>query len=128
MKIASSLIHKLGLFIEEDIREDETIIELIGKRVATEEADALEKQYQAIGIKDCFLFTVNEHEVIDCAHKSNAARFANHSCKPNIKAKIIKLRGKNCVIYFSLRAIEKGVFSSVIIGTCESLSKARSLL
>ena len=45
MKITSLLIHKLGLFIEEDIREDETIIKLIKRRVAAEEADALKKQY-----------------------------------------------------------------------------------
>lgn len=119
MKVASSPIHKLGLFTEEDIGEDEMIIELIGRRVTVEEVDALEKHYQGIGIKECFLFTVDEHDVIDCTHKSNAARFANHSCKPNIEAKIIKLRGKNSVIYFSRRAIKKGMFSSVIIGTCE---------
>ncbi|KAH8790902.1 hypothetical protein F5882DRAFT_291677, partial [Hyaloscypha sp. PMI_1271] len=108
VKVASSLIHKLGLFTEEDIREDEMIIELIGRRVTVEEVDALEKHYQGIGIKECFLFTVDEYDIIDYTHKSNAARFANYSCKPNIEAKIIKLRGKNSVIYFSRRAIEKG--------------------
>jgi SET domain-containing protein len=72
-----------------------------------------------MGIKGCFLFTVDEHEVIDCTRKSNAACFANHSCKPNIEAKIIKLRGKNRVIYFSRRVIEKGVFSSIVTRTCE---------
>lgn len=119
MKVASSPIHKLGLFIEEDIGEGEKIIELIGRRVAAEEVDALEKRYQEIGIKDCFLFAVDEHEVIDCTHTSNAARFANHSCKPNMEAKIVKSRGKNGVMYFSRRSIGKGVFSSIIIRTCE---------
>jgi SET domain-containing protein len=107
------------LFAEEDIGEDEKIIELIGRRVAAEEADALEKQYHAIGIKDCFLFMVDEHELIDCTHKSNAARFANHSCKPNMEAKIIKSGGKNRVIYVSLRAVKNGVFSSVVIEICD---------
>ena len=118
MKVMSLLIHRLGLFTKEDIGEDEMIIELIGRRVVAAEVDALEKYYQGIGIKECFLFTVNKHNIIDCTHKSNTARFANHSCKPNMEARIIKLRGKNCVIYFSLRAIKKGVFPSVVIRTC----------
>ena len=118
MKVASSLIHRLGLFTKEDIGEDEMIIELIGRRVAAAEVDALEKHYQGFGIKECFLFTVDKHDVINCTHKSNAARFANHSCKPNMEARIIKFGGKNCVIYFSLRAIKKGVFPPAIIRTC----------
>ena len=45
VKVSSSPIHKLGLFTKEDIGEDVMIIELIGRRVAAKEADALEKHY-----------------------------------------------------------------------------------
>lgn len=109
----------MGLFTKEDIREEEKIIELIGRRVAAEEADALEKEYQAIGIKDCFLFMVNEDELIDCTYKSNAACFTNYSCKPNMESRIINLRGKNSIIYISLHAIKNGIFSSIVIRTCD---------
>jgi hypothetical protein len=45
MKVALLLIHKLGLFTKEDIREDKIIIKLIGRRVIVKEVDALEKYY-----------------------------------------------------------------------------------
>jgi len=45
VKVSLSLIHKLGLFIKEDIREDAIIIKLIRKRVAAKEANTLKKHY-----------------------------------------------------------------------------------
>jgi len=45
MKVVLLLIHKLGLFIKEDIREDEIIIELIRRRVIVKEVYTLEKYY-----------------------------------------------------------------------------------
>jgi hypothetical protein len=57
VKVASSPIHQLGLFTEEDIGEDEMITELIGRRVAAEDVDALEKHYQGIGNKECISYS-----------------------------------------------------------------------
>ena len=45
IKVILLLIHKLGLFTKEDIREDEIIIKLIGRRVIVKEVDTLEKYY-----------------------------------------------------------------------------------
>jgi hypothetical protein len=45
IKVILLLIHKLGLFTKEDIKEDKIIIKLIEKRVIVEEVNTLEKYY-----------------------------------------------------------------------------------
>jgi len=45
MKVVLLLIHKLGLFTKEDIKEDEIIIKLIERRVIAKEVNTLEKYY-----------------------------------------------------------------------------------
>jgi len=81
------------------------------------EIDTLEKHYQGIDIKEYFLFTIDKYDIIDYTYKSNAARFANYSYKPNIEARIIKFGKKNYIIYFLLRAIKKDIFPPDIIRT-----------
>jgi hypothetical protein len=45
VKVALLLIHRLGLFIKEDIKEDKIIIKLIGRRVVAIKVNALKKHY-----------------------------------------------------------------------------------
>jgi SET domain-containing protein len=60
---------------------------------------------------------INKYNIINYTYKSNITRFTNYSYKLNIKARIIKFKGKNYIIYFSLYIIKKGIFPPAIIKT-----------
>lgn len=64
----------LGLYAEQPIKKWQKIIEYIGERISTEEADRRGGKY---------LFTVNSRITIDGTPRYNTARYINHSCKPN---------------------------------------------
>jgi SET domain-containing protein len=66
-----------GLFADEDIKPDEFIIEYVGERISTEEADERGGEY---------LFEVTEDLTIDGRDERFTARYINHSCDPNAEA------------------------------------------
>jgi uncharacterized protein len=69
----------LGLFATAAHQKGECIIEYIGERISTEEADRRGGKY---------LFILNKNWVIDGKPRYNTARYMNHSCKPNCKAEV----------------------------------------
>jgi len=77
----------LGLFATEPIRKGAFIVEYKGPRLTTAEADRLE----ARGSK--YMYQVNDKWTIDGSGRSNIARYANHSCRPNAESDTV--RGKN---------------------------------
>ena len=64
----------LGLYAEQPIKKGQKIIEYIGERISTAEADRRGGKY---------LFTVNSRITIDGTARYNTARYINHSCGPN---------------------------------------------
>jgi SET domain-containing protein len=64
----------LGLFAKVDIPKGTRIVQYTGERILK---DDLEKH------KGRYLFTLNEKWTIDGKSRSNLARYANHSCRPN---------------------------------------------
>lgn len=64
----------LGLYAEQPIKKWQKIIEYIGERISTAEADRRGGKY---------LFTVNSRVTIDGTARYNTARYINHSCAPN---------------------------------------------
>jgi SET domain-containing protein len=80
--VRNSPIHGRGVFATRTIRKGADIIEYRGRRVTMDEADALpdsdpDNPYHT------FLFELNDGRVIDASVRGNAARWINHSCKPN---------------------------------------------
>lgn len=69
----------LGLFATRPFRKNEFIIEYTGEHISHDQADRRGGLY---------LFTLNEHIVIDGKGHENIARYFNHSCEPNIEALI----------------------------------------
>ena len=84
-EVRSSAIHGLGVFAARRIRKGTRIIEYIGERIASDEAD---RRYAGDTSEHphVLLFVVDKHTVIDAAIGGNDARFINHSCEPNCKA------------------------------------------
>ena len=67
----------LGLFATRDFKRGELIIEYIGEKISTKEADRRGGKY---------LFSVTDEITIDGKGRNNIARYVNHSCHPNAEA------------------------------------------
>lgn len=85
----------LGLFAGRAFKKDERIIEYVGERVSTEEANKRGGKY---------LFEVSSRTTIDGSARSNLARYINHSCNPNCEA----VDSKGRIFIHAMRAITPG--------------------
>jgi uncharacterized protein len=77
----------LGLFATEPIRKGAFIVEYKGPRLTSAAADRLE----ARGSK--YMYSVNDKWTIDGSGRSNVARYANHSCRPNAESDTVRGKG-----------------------------------
>jgi len=80
--VRNSPIHGRGVFATRTIRKGADIVEYRGRRVSMEEADDLPDS-DPKNPYHTFLFELNDGRVIDAAVRGNAARWINHSCRPN---------------------------------------------
>ena len=81
-----SPIHGYGVFAARDLRAGERLVQYRGTLRRHAEVDALPDDEERKG--HTFLFTLNQHYVIDAAVRGNIARFINHGCAPNCEAVI----------------------------------------
>ncbi len=84
-----------GLFTEEPIKKGTFIIEYIGKKLTSKEADDHPNRY---------LFELNSRWTIDGSGRENTARYINHSCRPNCE---VDIKGGKIMI-FAKKNIEAG--------------------
>ncbi|XP_050034681.1 histone-lysine N-methyltransferase 2A [Dermacentor andersoni] len=102
-----SSIHGRGLYCKRNIDGGEMIIEYAGEVIRAALTDKREKYYESKGI-GCYMFRIDDHEVVDATMHGNAARFINHSCEPNCYSKVISVDNKKHIVIFALRSILKG--------------------
>lgn len=80
--VRHSAIHGRGVFAARPIRKNQTIIEYRGERTTWDEANT-----RPLSDPDnphhTFLFGLDDGRVIDADVGGNAARWINHSCRPN---------------------------------------------
>lgn len=105
-----SPIHGNGVFAVAPIKKGELVIEYKGKRRTHAEVDADDSGDVESG--HTFLFTLNDHYVIDANYGGNDARWINHSCSPNCEALIVEHDGddrtRDKVVIEALRDIRAG--------------------
>ncbi len=99
IKLAKSKIHRWGIYANEFIPARRKVIEYKGERISRREtkrrADASDMIY---------LFTLDSYWTLDGSVGGSGAEYINHSCDPNLIARIIKEH----ILYMSLRDIEPG--------------------
>ncbi len=79
-----SRIHGNGVFALRSIRKGQEIVHYLGKLRTHEDVDGA---YDAAADDGhTFYFTLNDKYVVDAASRGNAARWINHSCRPNCEA------------------------------------------
>lgn len=85
----------LGLFTVENIPKGRFVIEYWGKLMRDQDAQKIGGRY---------LFELENGKTIEGSTRENAARYANHSCRPNCE---VRIRG-NRVFLFSRKHIRAG--------------------
>ena len=73
----------LGLFATKPIAKKTIIVEYRGRRVTNAEADRLEEQNSK------YMYELNSRWTVDGSSRSNVARYANHSCRPNAESDVL---------------------------------------
>ena len=102
--VRNSPIHGRGVFATRTIRKGADIIEYRGRRISMEAADELPDSDPS-NPYHTFLFELNDGRVIDAGRGGNAARWINHSCRPNCEP----YEDDDCRVYIAAkRTIEPG--------------------
>ncbi|KAL3885750.1 hypothetical protein ACJMK2_025792 [Sinanodonta woodiana] len=102
-----SKIHGRGLYCKRHIDAGEMVIEYAGEVIRSSLTDKREKYYESKGI-GCYMFRIDDMEVVDATMHGTAARFINHSCDPNCYSKVINIDGKKHIVIFAMRPINRG--------------------
>ncbi|XP_035389803.1 histone-lysine N-methyltransferase 2A isoform X2 [Electrophorus electricus] len=102
-----SAIHGRGLFCKRNIDAGEMVIEYSGNVIRSVLTDKREKYYDGKGI-GCYMFRIDDYEVVDATVHGNAARFINHSCEPNCYSRVVNSDGKKHIVIFAMRKIYRG--------------------
>jgi uncharacterized protein len=99
LKLRRSRIHRYGIFTLEDIPKGTKVIEYRGERISRREISRrLEGEFT-------YIFMLDAYWGLDGAVNGSGAEIINHSCEPNLEARIV--RGRR-IYYASLRAIQAG--------------------
>lgn len=83
--VRRSKIHGRGVFAARTIPKGTRIVEYRGRRISYQLATELYPD-EGGGPTHTFLFELDHDMVIDAGQRGNAARWINHSCKPNCEA------------------------------------------
>ncbi|MGH0171372.1 UNVERIFIED_CONTAM: hypothetical protein FKN15_074433 [Acipenser sinensis] len=102
-----SAIHGRGLFCKRNIDAGEMVIEYSGNVIRSVLTDKREKYYDGKGI-GCYMFRIDDYEVVDATMHGNAARFINHACEPNCYSRVINIDGQKHIVIFATRKIYRG--------------------
>jgi SET domain-containing protein len=99
MKLAPSKIHRWGVYATEFIPAGRKVIEYTGEKISRRETKRRSEVTDLI-----YLFTLDDYWTIDGSVGGSGAEYINHSCDPNLAARII--RGH--ILYMSRRDILAG--------------------
>jgi uncharacterized protein len=99
LKLASSKIHRWGIYAGEPIPPRRKIIEYTGERISRRETKRRAEQRQFT-----YMFTLDNYWTLDGSVGGSGAQYINHSCDPNLVARIVK----GHILYVSLRPIRQG--------------------
>jgi uncharacterized protein len=99
LKLAPSRIHRWGVYAAEFIPARRKVIEYTGEKISRRETKLRAESSELI-----YLFTLDPYWTIDGSVGGSGAEYINHSCDPNLVARIMK----GHILYVSLRDIRPG--------------------
>ena len=98
MVIKRSKIHRYGVYAGEPIPAHRKVIEYTGERLNRKQAKDRDRGNYT------YLFALDDYWTLDGAVGGSGAEIINHSCEPNLVARITK----GHILYMSLRPIRRG--------------------
>ena len=98
LRIAPSKIHRWGVYALEPIPAGRKVIEYTGERCSRRET-----KRRASG-KLNYMFTLDKYWALDGSVGGSGAEYINHSCDPNLYAKVTQ----GHILYICRRAIRRG--------------------
>jgi SET domain-containing protein len=98
MEIRRSKIHRYGVYALEAIPAGRKVIEYTGERLNRKQAKDRDRGNYT------YLFALDAYWTLDGAVGGSGAEIINHSCEPNLVARIVK----GHILYTSLRSIRRG--------------------
>jgi SET domain-containing protein len=105
LRLARSRIHRFGVFAAETIPAQRKVIEYTGERISRRESRRRYlKALESHGKPLLYLFRVDERWVIDGRVGGSGAEYINHSCAPNLRARVEEGHAN----FWSRRRIEAG--------------------
>jgi SET domain-containing protein len=99
IRLAPSKIHRWGIYATERIPAGRKVIEYTGEKISRRET-----KRRAEGSNLIYLFTLDPYWTIDGSVGGSGAQYINHSCDPNLEARIIK----GHILYMAKRMIRPG--------------------
>lgn len=105
--VRTSTVHGKGVFALVDIPKKTRIIEYRGERIPWSEA-LKRHPHDPDNPNHTFFFDIDDDMVIDGGRGGNSARWINHACKPNCKAKQEEIDGAQRVFIYAKRDIAAG--------------------
>ncbi|WOG82037.1 hypothetical protein DCAR_0101196 [Daucus carota subsp. sativus] len=97
-----------GLLAGECIKAGDFVIEYCGEIISSEEAKQRSQAYEAQGLRDAYIISLNANYFIDATKKGSVARFINHSCQPNCETRKWTVFGETRVGIFAKQDIAVG--------------------
>ncbi len=99
LRLARSKIHRWGVYAAERIPAGRKVIEYTGERISRRETKRRADSSEMI-----YLFTLDPYWTLDGSVGGSGAEYINHSCEPNIVARVVK----GHIFYVSRREIKPG--------------------
>ena len=99
LRLAPSPIHRWGVYAREFIPAGRKVIEYTGERISRRET---KRRSELTAFT--YLFTLDAYWTLDGSVGGSGAEYINHSCDPNLVARIIK----GHILYVSRREIRPG--------------------
>lgn len=99
LRLAPSHIHRWGVYAAEFIPARRKVIEYTGEKISRRETKRRSEASDLI-----YLFTLDNYWTIDGSVGGSGAEYINHSCDPNLVARILK----GHILYMSARDIRPG--------------------
>ncbi|HEV2200291.1 MAG TPA: SET domain-containing protein-lysine N-methyltransferase [Bryobacteraceae bacterium] len=98
LAIKRSRIHRYGVYAAEPIPARRKVIEYTGEPINRRETKRRDRGNYT------YLFALNAYWTLDGAVGGSGAEIINHSCAPNLVARVVK----GHILYMSLRPIRRG--------------------
>ena len=98
LRLGPSKIHRFGVYAEQSIPANRKVIEYTGERLNRKQTKQRDRGAYT------YLFAVDAYWTVDGAVGGSGAEIINHSCEPNLVARVMK----GHILYMSLRPIRRG--------------------